>query len=85
MMLVSALIQGRDAFGPEGWVTMLIGQNVPYRRKYQPSETERRTWKKIQASNWALSAAGIGVAEMSKIVRSPDWQFPEGFFQPRSA
>ncbi len=80
---MSTLIQGRDAFGPEGWLTLLVGQDVPYRNKYAPSEAELKAWKKIQAGNWAATANGVGVAEMSEIVRSRDWQFPPGFFQPR--
>jgi tryptophan halogenase len=83
MLWMNTLIQGRDAFGPEGWVTMLIGQDVPYRRKYVPSEAEQKEWKKIQAGNWAATATGLGVAEVSKLVRSPDWQFPADFFAPR--
>ena len=60
---------------------MLVGQNVPYRRKYVPDEAERKAWRKIQAGNWAATANGIGVAEMSKIVRSRDWRFPKDFFR----
>ena len=83
LLWVSTLLQGRDAFDSEGWVTMLVGQDVPYRRKYVPSEAEQKAWKKIQAGNWAATANGVGVAEMSKIVRSPDWQFPQDFFRQR--
>ncbi len=62
---------------------MLVGQDVPYRRKYTPGEAEQKAWKKIQAGNWASTANGIGVAEMSKLVRSPEWRFPDNFFMPR--
>jgi tryptophan halogenase len=83
LLWMNTLIEGRDVFGPEGWVAMLIGQDVPYRRTYSPGEAEKKTWKKIQAGNWAITVTGIGVAEMSRIVRSPDWRFPKDFFQPR--
>ena len=83
LLWVDTIIQGRDAFGPEGWVTMLVGQDVPYRRKYTPGDAEQKAWKKIQAGNWASTANGVGVAEMSKFVRAPEWRFPENFFVPR--
>jgi len=83
VLWINTIMQGRDAFGPEGWVAMLVGQDVPYRRKYAPDEAEQKAWKKIRAGNWAATANGLGVPEMSAIVRSPGWQFPEGFFKPR--
>ena len=83
LLWINTLIQGRDAFGTEGWIAVLVGQDVPYRRRYVPGEAEQRAWKKIQAGNWAASANGIGVAEMSDLVRAPDWRFPKDFFRPR--
>ena len=83
LLWINTIIQGREVFGPEGWVTMLVGQDVPYRRKYVPGEAEQKAWKKIQAGNWAATANGVGVAEMSKLVRSPEWRFPKDFFVPR--
>ena len=83
LLWMNTIMQGRDAFGAEGWITMLVGQDVPYRRRYVPSEAERNAWRKIQAGNWAVTANGVGVAEMSDLVRSPEWQFPKDFFKPR--
>lgn len=83
VLWMNTLMQGREVFAPEGWVTLLVGQDVPYQRKHATSETEKKAWKKIQAGNWAATANGIGVAELCAIVRSPDWQFPEDFFRLR--
>ena len=80
LLWMNTIIEGGNVFGPEGWVTLLVGQDVPHRRKYMPSDAELREWKKIQAGNWAMAANGISVAEMSKLVRSPEWKFPENFF-----
>jgi tryptophan 7-halogenase len=78
---MSTLLEGRDVFDSDGWLTMLVGQKVPYRHTYTPSEAEQRTWKKILAGNWAKTANGLNVAEMSRMVRSPEWQFPKDFFR----
>jgi tryptophan 7-halogenase len=82
LMWNSTIFQGHHAFvDPEGWITLMVGQDVPYRRRHVPGEAEQLAWKKIQSANWALAATGVSVEEMSKLVRSPEWRFPADFFK----
>ena len=42
------LLDYNDQFGMEGYLTMLVGQDVPYQKPYQPSDQERASWSRIQ-------------------------------------
>jgi tryptophan halogenase len=41
------LLDPKDPFGPEGYLSMLVGQKVPC-RAYEPSERERMIWGQIR-------------------------------------
>jgi tryptophan halogenase len=74
------LIRGYDVFGFEGYLTLMVGQAVPYRRTFEPSERDRLQWRAIQEANRAQAAGGVGVAEAVAMVRSPAWKYQEGFY-----
>jgi tryptophan halogenase len=76
-----ALVAGRDVFSFEGWLAMMVGQNVPYRRRFTPGSHERDVWRQIQEANRAQAAAGLTVREALDAVRSPHWQARRDFFR----
>jgi tryptophan halogenase len=77
----STLITGRDVFGFEGWLAMMVGQNVPYRRRFRPDDHERQLWRGITDAHRAQAAAGLTVREALDVVRSPQWRTRPDFFR----
>jgi len=74
------LVGGRDAFGFEGYLSMMVGMRVPHRRTYTISDAERQTWAKILEHNRAQAAAGVGMKESLEIIRSPNFKVKPGFY-----
>jgi len=74
------LVGGRDAFGFEGYLSMMVGMRVPHRRTYTISDAERQTWAKIVEHNRAQAAAGVGMKESLEIIRSPHFKVKPGFY-----
>jgi tryptophan halogenase len=75
------LIGGHDVFGVEGYLAMMVGMGVPYRRRHRQSDAERANWEKIRAANRAKALAGMDVAETLELVRGPNWRYKEGFYR----
>src|SRR5205085_5109099 len=74
------LVTGRDVFGFEGWLAMMVGQKVPYRRNFTPDPHERQVWRQLQQQNRAAAAAGLTVGQALDVVRSPQWRARPDFF-----
>jgi tryptophan halogenase len=75
------LIGGRDVFGFEGYLTMMVGQKVPYRKLHSPAAGEWQAWREIQQANRQLAQNGIGVSESVEIIRSPRWSYRRDFYR----
>jgi tryptophan halogenase len=73
--------QTESAFGIEGYLTMLVGQKLPYASSYQPSAAERDIWSKIQGEHKAVGASGLGVREALSAIRKPDWKWNPQFYK----
>jgi tryptophan halogenase len=70
------LLNRLSQFGLEGYWSLLLGQKVPYKQLYMPSEQERAAWRQIQQAFKAKAEAGVGVKEALTLVRSPQFQWP---------
>jgi tryptophan 7-halogenase len=68
------LVGGEDVFGPEGFLAMMVGQRVPTKRPFTPSEREQQAWRAILAENRARAAGGLTVGEALGVFRSPRWR-----------
>ena len=77
----NTLITGRDVFGYEGWLAMMVGQKVPYRRNFQPDDHERQVWRQLREQNRAQAAVGLTVRQALDVVRSPQWRTRPDFFR----
>jgi tryptophan halogenase len=77
------ILDGRDPFGFEGYLSMMIGMNIPYRRTYTIPERERQAWTDLY-DRWQVEAdQALSVEETLRWIRSPYWQWPsELFSQP---
>ena len=77
----SILLDPRDQFGTEGYLSLLVGQQVPYNASYTPSETEWSNWERIQKAIQRQVSYGLSVREGLDLVRSPQWQWPPHLYR----
>jgi len=73
--------QTESAFGIEGYLTMLVGQQVPYQSGYRPSAAERDTWAKILGEHRTVGSSGLSIREALAAIRRPDWKWNAQFYQ----
>ncbi len=74
------LLQGQDVFGVEGYLTMMVGMDVPYRLRHAPTDVERAAWEAAQAPHRATAARGVSVAEVLAQIRRDDWLYDYSFY-----
>ena len=79
---VDLLGGGQDVFGVEGYLTMLVGMDVPYRLRHATTDAERATVNAAQQANRTAADHGVGVAEALALIRRPDWQYDYSFYRP---
>ena len=76
-----ALVGGEDVVGLEGYLAMMVGQRVPHRRQFKPTDQERQLWKQIRDSHRAEARSGLTVMEALAVMRSPQWRSTPGFYR----
>jgi tryptophan halogenase len=74
------VLDGRDPFGFEGYLSMMIGMNIPYRRTYTIPEHEQRAWTELYNQWQADAEQALTVEETLRWVRSAGWWWPPGLF-----
>jgi tryptophan 7-halogenase len=77
----SILLDPRDQFGTEGYLSLLVGQDVPYESTYSPSAEEWSNWERIQQAIKRQVAHGLSVREGLDLIRSPQWQWPANLYR----
>ena len=70
-----------SVFGVEGYMNMLVGQAVPHQNHYTPTADELQRWKTIRQKNHDQAQQGFTVAEALAEIRSPDWEWNNGFYR----
>ena len=63
------LTESGDSFGPEGYLSILVGMRVPWRRAYVPSEAEQRAWAEVKKAIATQAKQGMDVPEMLRGMR----------------
>ncbi|HEY1686259.1 MAG TPA: tryptophan 7-halogenase [Tepidisphaeraceae bacterium] len=71
--LLNSSTTAKTQFGIEGFLTVLIGQKVPYRAQPVTSESEQAILRRHCEENRARANAGLTVAEALKYVKHPQW------------
>ncbi len=67
----SQLLHPSNSFGMDGYLAMLVGQNVPHAKPYAPTAKERDLWRN-RCNTWALEAKrGMSVKEALEAIRRP--------------
>jgi tryptophan halogenase len=65
----------RDFFTLEGYVTLLVGQSVPYEREVRISDAEKQKWARLKARMWDLASTGIPAEEYLQLLRTEGHDF----------
>jgi tryptophan 7-halogenase len=65
------LLHPSNSFGMDGYLAMLVGQNVPHAKPYTPTPKERDLWRN-RCNVWATEAKrGFDVKQCLDAIRSP--------------
>jgi tryptophan halogenase len=75
-----ALLSPFDQFTMDGWLTLLVGQQVTTQRKYEPTPSERTTWEQIRVHVRARTRDAFTIPQALAVVRSPRWKWNPEFF-----
>jgi tryptophan 7-halogenase len=69
------LIHSSNSFGMDGYLAMLVGQNVPHKKPYNAPPNEARVWQTKCAAWRAEARRGFDVKQCLQAVRSaaPKW------------
>jgi tryptophan 7-halogenase len=65
------LLHPSNSFGMDGYLAMLLGQNVPHAKPYTPAPKERDIWRN-RCNVWATEAnRGLDVKQALEVIRRP--------------
>jgi tryptophan halogenase len=67
-------------FGMEGYLAMLVGQCVPYRATYRPSDRDRQSWDNVRFWARKQTANAFTVPQALALVRSDSWVWPPNLY-----
>jgi tryptophan halogenase len=59
----------------DGFIAMLVGQQVPHNRPYSPSNSERMLWQKRVEECRRMASRAFTPTELTEVVRRPGWQW----------
>jgi tryptophan halogenase len=74
------LIPPNDPFQTEGYLSMLLGQQVPCRKTYTADAQDLLAWQQIRYKIREIAARAFSVPEALRLIRSPAWKWPERFY-----
>jgi tryptophan 7-halogenase len=67
----TTLVHQSNSFRMDGYLTMLVGQNVPHGRPYDPPPEERDFWQRYCRGLADEARHGMDVGEVLKAIRQP--------------
>jgi tryptophan 7-halogenase len=72
------LIHASNSFGMDGYLALLVGQNVPHQKPYTPSTAEQKIWKNKTDAWLAEARRGLDVKQCLGAVRKngATWNVP---------
>jgi tryptophan halogenase len=69
------LLHPSNSFGMDGYLALLVGQDVPHARPYSPTPTEAKTWRE-RCLTWGHEARrGLDVKQCLQAIRRPGVKF----------
>ncbi len=72
-MVKGVLVPETNQFGLEGYLALLTGQQVPYRRLASPTDAERTAWQKHRESAAVTARASLTVEQALAAMRRAGW------------
>jgi tryptophan halogenase len=72
------LVHSLDQFGLGGYYALLLGQQVPYERKYLPSDRELKIWNERKRKLQKSAETGLTVRQALDAIQSPKWKWTSG-------
>ena len=69
-----------DPFGWEGYLVMLVGQKVPFKKNWQPAESDRAKWSQFSETLNQRASQGLSVKEAVSMIRSEGWKWKPEFY-----
>jgi tryptophan 7-halogenase len=76
----NTLLHGTDIFGMEGYLALLLGQQVPYRRTHRPGPDELRIWEAVRNEHRTKAQGGLDTVEALAAIRSPAWRWNPNYY-----
>ncbi len=83
----NVLVHSSNSFRMDGFLALLVGQNVPYRKLYEPTPAEQEFWRRYRQQLLAEAQVGMNSEEVLHALRTPGlkWGDPnEPMVQPPS-
>jgi tryptophan halogenase len=74
------LLEPEDQFGIEGYLTMFVGQRVPYETLYTPTAAGKASVRAFREAVRRDASHGCGVEEALRMIRDPEWAWPPNFY-----
>jgi tryptophan 7-halogenase len=71
-----------DTFGITGYLALLVGQKIPFERKFEPTAAERETWQKWRQRNKQLALGALNVRQSLDKIEAPGWKWNEPKVRP---
>jgi tryptophan halogenase len=75
------VLDPRNPFGIEGYLSMMIGMNLPYRKTYTPAPQEIQVWNDIYQRLQSAASQAVTVKEALDCIRQPGWQWPANLYK----
>ncbi len=72
VVAAAALLHPSNSFGMDGYLAMLVGQQVPHGKPWTPSTAERDFWRQRSQKLAAYAQTGMTVKEALTALRSPN-------------
>jgi tryptophan halogenase len=64
-----------DPFQQIGYLALLLGQKVPFRKTYAPTEHERQLWEAQRRHYKETATRSLTVKETLSVIRHPQWKW----------
>jgi tryptophan halogenase len=76
-MAKGVIVPEVNQFGLEGYLALLIGQQVPFSRRVEPTPAERAAWRKLYDSAAAIASKSLTVEQALASLRRAGWMKPQ--------
>ncbi len=77
----NTLLDPADPFGVEGYLAMLVGQKVPYRKTYVMTDQDRTVWNSLRQRIAGIADRAVGIEEALLQLKSPTQRWSRDVFQ----